>query len=156
MWKSRYKSGTNEIRLNTHEREEAVLRVLHRLSPHDQERIHEHFFNGVPSLTTEQIHTLKALFHAEYSRIQTKTPVRFSLQILRQVMNHALAIISPKDHDPIMGDLEEEYQTVVRPSYGRKLGQCWYCWQLVRIIRAYLWQAFRRFIGVERRKLIGR
>jgi len=57
MWKSRYKSGTNEIRLNTHEREEAVLRVLHRLSPHDQERIHEHFFNGVASLTTEQIHT---------------------------------------------------------------------------------------------------
>jgi hypothetical protein len=68
-----------------------------------------------------------------------------------------LRFIPERSREHLIGDLEEEYRTIILPQRGQKLAQCWYLYQVINIIRAYSCQRFRRLIGIEKvRKLIGK
>ena len=41
-----------------------------------------------------------------------------------------------RDRECMIGDLEEEYRTVILPKYGARVAARWYWWQAVRSVAA--------------------
>lgn len=71
---------------------------------------------------------------------------------------HFLLLLVPqKSREHLIGDLEEEYRTVVLPRYGTSLAVLWYWMQTMWVIGPYIWAGVQRAVGLEIIwKLIGR
>jgi hypothetical protein len=68
-----------------------------------------------------------------------------------------LRAIPKRNREHLIGDLEEEFQTVVLPQYGYLLACCWYCEQVTLAIGNYLWPTIKKILGLSALyKLIGR
>jgi hypothetical protein len=59
----------------------------------------------------------------------------------------ALLLIPKRNREHLIGDLEEEFQTIVLPQYGRFLASCWYFEQAMLAIGYYLWPAMKKILG---------
>jgi hypothetical protein len=58
-------------------------------------------------------------------------------------------LMIPKAHrEHLVGDLEEEYATIVLPEYGEKRAQLWYWWQVTASIAPLIWSQLRRIVAV--------
>lgn len=69
----------------------------------------------------------------------------------------ALLLIPKRNRAHLVGDLQEEFRTVLLPQHGRFLAQCWYWEQAMLAIGFYLWPTIKKILGLSvLYKLIGR
>lgn len=68
-------------------------------------------------------------------------------QVSPRAPRFALLLIPKRNREHLIGDLEEEYQTVVLPVYGPFRAGLWYWAQTLWAIGPYLWQGFKRVLG---------
>lgn len=67
-----------------------------------------------------------------------------------------LLLIPKRNREHLIGDLEEEYRTIVLPEYGRFWAGLWYWGQTLGAIGPYLWSGLKRVLGwAAIAKLIG-
>jgi len=59
-----------------------------------------------------------------------------------------LLLLPKQNREHLIGDLEEEYSTVVLPEYGERKAQFWYWWQVLNSIAPILWSRIRRIISI--------
>jgi hypothetical protein len=60
-----------------------------------------------------------------------------------------ILLLVPKRHrEHLVGDLEEEYSTVVLPEYGAKKARLWYWWQVLASIAPLLWPQIKRIVSI--------
>ncbi len=55
-----------------------------------------------------------------------------------------LLLIPKRNREHLIGDLEEEYKTVVLPQFGKFRAGMWYWAQTLWAIGPYLWVAFKK------------
>jgi hypothetical protein len=68
-----------------------------------------------------------------------------------------LLLVPKRNREHLIGDLEEEYRTIVQPQYGRFLAGCWYCEQVAIAIGCYVGPTIKKILGLSVIfKLIGR
>jgi hypothetical protein len=68
-----------------------------------------------------------------------------------------LLLIPKRSREHLIGDLEEEFRTIVLPQYGRFLARCWYFEQVAIAIGCYAWPTIKKILGLSFiLKLIGR
>ncbi len=53
-----------------------------------------------------------------------------------------------RDRECMIGDLEEEYRTVILPKYGPRVAMRWYWWQAVRSVLVAMVGRFRVWLSV--------
>jgi hypothetical protein len=69
----------------------------------------------------------------------------------------ALLLIPKCSREHLIGDLEEEFQTIVLPEYGSFWARCWYFEQVAIAIGCYVWPTIKKILGLSvLYKLIGR
>jgi hypothetical protein len=69
----------------------------------------------------------------------------------------ALLLIPKRNREHLIGDLEEEFRTIVLPQYGRFLAGCWYFEQAAIAMGCYAWPTIKKILGLSFiLKLIGR
>jgi DNA-directed RNA polymerase specialized sigma24 family protein len=74
-----------------------------------------------------------------------------------RVAQFSLLLIPKRNREHLVGDLEEEFRTVVLPQHGRLLARCWYCEQVMLAMGFYLWPTIKKILGLSiLYKLIGR
>ena len=85
------------------------------------------------------------------------TRLAADLRKLRAANNSGSSIISPpkdakfvllmipkRHREHMIGDLEEEYSSIVLPQYGVRYAQCWYWWHVAESFLPFLWAHVRR------------
>jgi hypothetical protein len=87
--------------------------------------------------------------------------LQFHGQILRngppRSVKFILLLVPKRNREHLIGDLEEEFQTIVLPQYGRFLARCWYFEQVMLAIGFYLWPTIKKILRLSvLYKLIGR
>jgi hypothetical protein len=65
------------------------------------------------------------------------------------VGQYLLLLLPKKFRENLVGDLEEEYRTIVLPQYGPPKAKLWYWSQVLSAIVRAAWPAVLRFVGVE-------
>jgi len=58
-----------------------------------------------------------------------------------------LLLVPKRNREYLLGDLEEEYLTIVLPEYGDRLARLWYWWQVAISIAPLLWTQIKRTAG---------
>lgn len=58
--------------------------------------------------------------------------------------NYLLFLAPRKYREHLIGDLEEEYRTVVLPRFGIKKARFWYWWQVIQSLLPILWSSAKR------------
>jgi hypothetical protein len=64
-----------------------------------------------------------------------------------RIAKFVLLLVPRKNREYLLGDLEEEYLTILLPDFGLRAAQFWYWCQVLSIIRPFLWAGFKRFAG---------
>jgi hypothetical protein len=82
-----------------------------------------------------------------YSRYKDALRIDAS-ESLPRLAQFALLLIPKRNREHLIGDLEEEYRTIVLPQYGPFLASCFYCWQVVASLAAYVWPCIKRIVGL--------
>ena len=59
-----------------------------------------------------------------------------------------LLLVPRRYREHLVGDLEEEYTTIVLPEYGAKSARLWYWWQVITSIAPLLWQQAKEVAGL--------
>lgn len=62
--------------------------------------------------------------------------------------NYLLFLAPRKYREHLIGDLEEEYRTVVLPRFGMKKARFWYWWQVIQSLLPILWSGVKRIAAV--------
>lgn len=74
-----------------------------------------------------------------------------------RVARFALLLIPKKNREHLIGDIEEEYRTVVLPEHGKACARFWYWEQTVLALGFSVWPFVKRILGLTAIwKLIGR
>lgn len=55
-----------------------------------------------------------------------------------------LLLVPKRNREHVIGDLEEEYRTILLPEYGVRKARNWYRWQVVMSIVPLLWAQMKR------------
>src|SRR5262249_12728136 len=58
-----------------------------------------------------------------------------------------LLLIPKKDRENLVGDLEEEFLTILLPRYGARRARIWYWEQVILSLGPILWVQFKRLAG---------
>lgn len=96
----------------------------------------------------KQMETKQSGSHKQASVRQTNPP---------RSAQFALLLIPKRNREHLIGDLEEEYRTIVLPQYGSFLAMCWYFEQVALTIGCYAWPTIRKALGLTFfLRLIGR
>lgn len=112
-----------------------------------------------------QTEVLSAPHHGATGRkaspIEVKESVRVGKAFARKrpprVAQFTLLMIPRKNREHLIGDLEEEYRTVVLIQYGRFWAGLWYWEQTALALGFYVWPFLRRVLGLAAIwKMIGR
>jgi hypothetical protein len=59
-----------------------------------------------------------------------------------------LLLIPRHNREHLVGDLEEEFATVVLPEYGERRARFWYWWKVITSIAPLAWAALRRILTI--------
>jgi hypothetical protein len=60
-----------------------------------------------------------------------------------------MLLLVPKRHrEHLIGDLEEEYITILLPEYGARKAQCWYWWQVAISVGPLLRAQIKRGVAI--------
>ncbi|MGA3351220.1 MAG: hypothetical protein ABSC33_19500 [Candidatus Sulfotelmatobacter sp.] len=59
-----------------------------------------------------------------------------------------LLLVPKRNREHVVGDLEEEFYTVVVPEYGLRRAQMWYRWHVIIAIAPFLWAKIKRALGL--------
>lgn len=59
-----------------------------------------------------------------------------------------LLLVPTRDREHLVGDLEEEYRTIVLPEYGVRMARFWYWWQVLGSVAPLFWSQLKRIAGV--------
>jgi hypothetical protein len=95
-----------------------------------------------------------SLLESQLRRIPnpSRTPVRFSVAIsvstAPPLPKFLLLLVPKKNREHLLGDLEEEYRTVVLPEYGLRRAQWWYWEQVFISLWPFLWAILKRLAGM--------
>jgi len=74
-----------------------------------------------------------------------------------RVARFVLFLIPKKNREHLIGDLEEEYRTLIMPEYGRRWARIWYRGQVIQAVGFYVWPFVKRVLGMAAIwKVIGR
>lgn len=60
-----------------------------------------------------------------------------------------LLTIPKRSREHLIGDLEEEYRTIVLPEYGRFRARLWYWRQMLWIAGPFIWNKLKRALALE-------
>lgn len=60
-----------------------------------------------------------------------------------------LLMVPKRDREYLIGDLEEEFQTILLPEYGLRAARLWYWWQVLSSITPLYWGQLKRFAALE-------
>lgn len=60
-----------------------------------------------------------------------------------------LLVVPIRSREHLIGDLEEEYRAEIAGNYGRFETRCWWLWQVLGVVRPYLWRRLRRWLGLD-------
>lgn len=74
-----------------------------------------------------------------------------------QTAEFLLLLIPQQDREYLIGDMEEEFTTIVLPRHGRKRACLWYWWHTMFSLFPYVRQFVKRLLGIAViLRLIGR
>jgi hypothetical protein len=59
-----------------------------------------------------------------------------------------LLLIPKKNREYVIGDLEEEFHTILVPEYGYRIARCWYWAQVLAAFVPMLWDQLKRASGL--------
>ena len=59
-----------------------------------------------------------------------------------------LLLIPRKSRENLVGDLEEEFSTIILPRCGQRKAQAWYWWQVSASIAPLVWAQVKRIAGI--------
>ena len=89
--------------------------------------------------------------------IEPNSPKFLQGQVFLRSAQFALLLIPKRNREHLIGDLEEEYRTLVLPQYGQFWAGLWYWAQTSWAIGPYLWMGVKRLLGLATiLKLIGK
>jgi hypothetical protein len=60
---------------------------------------------------------------------------------------YCLLLIPKRNREHLVGDLEEEFRTVILPRYGPRKAACWYWWNVIVSIVPFGVQLLKRILG---------
>ena len=60
-----------------------------------------------------------------------------------------LLLLPRRNREHIVGDLEEEFRTIVLPQHGRFLARSWYFEQVIFALGFYLWPVIKKILGLS-------
>lgn len=61
-----------------------------------------------------------------------------------------ILLLLPKAYrGSLVGDLEEEYRTILLPEHGRARATFWYWAQVASALASWLWDLAKKFLGIE-------
>lgn len=70
---------------------------------------------------------------------------------------YILLLIPQKHRDPLLGDLREEFETILLPTYGLRGARLWYWWHTIISISPFALRMLKRTLGfIFISKLIGK
>jgi hypothetical protein len=59
-----------------------------------------------------------------------------------------IALMIPRQHrEHLLGDLEEEFYTVLVPEFGNFTAKLWYWWQVLASVSSLFWSEVRNVLG---------
>lgn len=74
-----------------------------------------------------------------------------------RIAQFVLLLVPKRSREHLLGDLEEEYRSVLLPEYGGFWARVWYWEQIALAIGEYLWPFVKRVLGLAAIwKVIGR
>jgi DNA-binding CsgD family transcriptional regulator len=59
-----------------------------------------------------------------------------------------ILLLSKSNREHLLGDLEEEYRTVLLPEYGPAKARFWYWWQALSSLAPLLWAQLKQAVGL--------
>jgi DNA-binding CsgD family transcriptional regulator len=59
-----------------------------------------------------------------------------------------LLLVPKKYRENLLGDLDEEFTTIVLPDYGARKARLWYWWQMIASIAPIVWAQVKRIAGL--------
>jgi hypothetical protein len=83
-------------------------------------------------------------------------PLQVSMGVARAVSSAVpprfpkflLLLIPKKNREYVIGDLEEEFHTILVPEYGYRIARCWYWAQVLAAFVPMLWDQLKRASGL--------
>jgi len=70
---------------------------------------------------------------------------------------YILLLIPKKHRDPLLGDLREEFETILLPTYGTQRARLWYWWHTILSVCPFAMRIIKRALGfILISKLIGK
>jgi DNA-binding CsgD family transcriptional regulator len=59
-----------------------------------------------------------------------------------------LLLVPKKYRENLLGDMDEEFSTIILPQYGARKARLWYWWQLIASIAPIVWAQGKRIAGL--------
>jgi hypothetical protein len=94
---------------------------------------------------TEIVTTWAALRAAELQRDKAQ-PKR--LNTPPKSAKFLLLLVPKRNRENLIGDLEEEFNTLLVPQYGLRLARLWYCWHVLLTLAPVAWENLKRVAGL--------
>ncbi len=60
-----------------------------------------------------------------------------------------LLLLPTKNREHLLGDLEEEFRTILVPEYGLRKAQLWYWWHVFISMAPLVWAAVKRIVAAN-------
>lgn len=81
-------------------------------------------------------------------RYGSTSDVAEKLEAVPRFAQFLLLLIPKRNREHLIGDLEQEYRTLVLPQYGPIWAPCYYWWQVTATLAAYVWPSVKRAVGL--------
>jgi hypothetical protein len=82
--------------------------------------------------------------HRVLRRLESRTRPVSSSTTPPRAAKFVLLLVPKQHREHLIGDLEEEYVTIVLPEYGVKRARLWYWWQVTVSVGPLLWGQMKR------------
>jgi hypothetical protein len=93
--------------------------------------------------------------NAVVAKVRQLPPLQMSIGVARVVSSapprfpkFLLLLIPKKNREYVIGDLEEEFHTILVPEYGYRTARCWYWAQVLAAFLPIVWDQLKRASGL--------
>jgi hypothetical protein len=104
------------------------------------------FWTGVIS-TTRGIQKIQDHAEVTLDALESNTPHYMDIRPPSSA-KFLLLLVPRRYRENLIGDLEEEYATIVAPQFGLEKARLWYWWQVLASLTPLLWAEIKRFAGL--------
>ena len=99
-------------------------------------RIHWHLSRYHGHLALQALGTLYRSAFSQKSRSEICNPPRLA--------KFVLLLVPKKNREHLLGDLDEEFRTILVPEYGPRKARLWYWWHVTISIMPLVWDQLKR------------